>query len=87
MKLSGDDLIQIGFSEGRALGLALEVMDQHFSHLENSQKIRLLEKVISNPREFISEPFLSPVANELLRMEAGPRPLNVSALPYTIYGA
>lgn len=87
MKLSGDDLIQIGFSEGRALGLALEVMDQHFSHLENGQKIRLLEKVISNPREFISEPFLSPVANELLRMEAGPRPLNVSALPYTIYGA
>ena len=87
MKLSGDDLIQIGFSEGRALGLALEVMDQHFSHLENSQKIRLLEKVILNPREFTSEPFLSPVANELLRMEAGPRPLNVSALPYTIYGA
>lgn len=87
MKLSGDDLIHIGFKEGRALGLALEVMDQQFSHLDNGQKVRLLEKILSNPGQFTSEPFLGPVACELLRTEPGPRPLNATSLPYAIYGA
>lgn len=87
MQLTGLNLIEIGFKEGKALGLALEVMQKHFAHLDNSQKVRLLEKILATPAKFTTEPFLGVIANELLRVEPGPRPLNPSALSYEIFGA
>lgn len=87
MNLTGKDLINLGFKESKALGLALEIMDKQFSHLTTEQKLKLLEKILTSPEAFLNEPHLGSIAHELVRVVPGPRPLNPSALSYTIYGA
>jgi tRNA-splicing ligase RtcB (3'-phosphate/5'-hydroxy nucleic acid ligase) len=84
--LTGNDLIKLGFKESKALGLALEIMQTEYAHLEVDQKLGLLQKILSNPVAFINDPKLNPIANELLRVTPGPRAIAASAMPYSIYG-
>jgi tRNA-splicing ligase RtcB (3'-phosphate/5'-hydroxy nucleic acid ligase) len=85
--VTGNDLIQLGFKEGKALGLALDIIEKQFSYLTSQQKVALLEKVLSNPGDFLNEPILSPIALELMRVIPGPRPLNSEPQQYAIFGA
>jgi tRNA-splicing ligase RtcB (3'-phosphate/5'-hydroxy nucleic acid ligase) len=85
--LTGNDLIQLGFKEGKALGLALDIIEKQFSDLTSQQKVVLLGKVLNNPHEFVHEPILSPIALELIRVVPGPRPLNPESQQYAIFGA
>jgi tRNA-splicing ligase RtcB (3'-phosphate/5'-hydroxy nucleic acid ligase) len=85
--LTGNDLIQLGFKEGKALGLALDIIEKQFSDLTSQQKVVLLGKVLNNPQEFVHEPILSPIALELIRVVPGPRPLNPESQQYAIFGA
>jgi tRNA-splicing ligase RtcB (3'-phosphate/5'-hydroxy nucleic acid ligase) len=87
MSLTGKDLLELGFDEGKPLGMALEIMERQYSHLTPGQKIKLLEKVLAAPEEFVNEPFLGVLASEILRITPGPRPLNTAAMEYTIFGA
>lgn len=85
--MTGNDLLLLGFREGKALGLALNTMEKHFQHLTPDQKVKLLEKVLGAPENFVNDPTLGPIAAELVRITPGPRNLNSTGLDYTIYGA
>jgi tRNA-splicing ligase RtcB (3'-phosphate/5'-hydroxy nucleic acid ligase) len=87
MNLTGTHLINLGFKENKALGFALQIMEREYTHLNLDQKIKLLEKVLTHPENFINDPLLNSIANELMRIVPGPRPLNDSAMNYNIYGA
>jgi tRNA-splicing ligase RtcB (3'-phosphate/5'-hydroxy nucleic acid ligase) len=87
MPLTGQDLLSIGFTENKALGLTLDVMGEKYAHLTVEQKLKLLEKLLAKPAEFLNEPHLGVIAVELLRVTPWPRPLNRDKMDYTIYGA
>ena len=67
MPISGRDLKQIGFIEGKALGLALELVEKQYAGLSFDQKLSLLKQVLNNPSSFINDATLAPVAAELLK--------------------
>jgi tRNA-splicing ligase RtcB len=87
MTLTGNDLKKLGFKESKALGLALEIVEKEFSHLEKEQKLTLLEKIVTNPHDFINHPQLKALATELTWSEPGLHELNPAAMTYSIYGA
>jgi tRNA-splicing ligase RtcB (3'-phosphate/5'-hydroxy nucleic acid ligase) len=87
MVLSGNDLIGVGFPQGRVIGIALNVMEANFPHLTQQQKIHLLEKLLANPPLFVNDPVLGIVASQLMIVKPGVTALQTQAVPYSIYGA
>jgi tRNA-splicing ligase RtcB (3'-phosphate/5'-hydroxy nucleic acid ligase) len=87
MNLTGNDLKQLGFIEGKALGLALDLVEKQYSDLSFDDKLALLKQVLNNPASFINDATLAPVAAELLRPLDDTIALNVGGKSYQIYGA
>jgi tRNA-splicing ligase RtcB (3'-phosphate/5'-hydroxy nucleic acid ligase) len=87
MHLTGKDLKQIGFTEGKAMGLALGLIEQQYNHLTLDERLVLLKQVLNNPSSFINDATLAPVAAELLKPADQTLALNVAGKPYQIYGA
>jgi tRNA-splicing ligase RtcB len=87
MNLTGNDLKSIGFEEGKALGLALGVMEKHFGTLSTNEKLALLKQMLGDPSAFITDAVLSPVAAALLAPVDNTIGLNAEGISYKIYGA
>src|SRR5688572_22601769 len=87
MNLTGNDLKQIGFIEGKALGLALDLVENQYADLSFDDKLALLKQILNNPSSFINDAVLAPVAAELLRPADDTITLNVEGKSYQIYGA
>lgn len=87
MNLTGNDLINIGFTQGKALGLALDIFEKDYPILTNEQKLSLLKEVLENPSAFLTDAKLSTVATELLKPADDTMPLNAEGKHYQIYGA
>jgi tRNA-splicing ligase RtcB len=87
MALTGKELKQIGFSEGKALGLALNIVETHYTDLDSAAKITLLKQVVDNPSAFINDEILAAIAAELLKPADDTIALNIESKSYQIYGA
>jgi tRNA-splicing ligase RtcB (3'-phosphate/5'-hydroxy nucleic acid ligase) len=87
MKLTGNDLKQIGFTEGKALGIALELVEEQYAHLSFNDKLILLKQILNNPSSYVNDVVLAPVAAELLKPVQATIALNVDGKSYQIYGA
>lgn len=85
--ITGNDLKNIGFAEGKALGLALDLIENQYADLTFDDKLALLKRVLNNPASFINDAALAPVAAELLRPLDETIALNVDGKFYQIYGA
>ena len=87
MNLTGKDLKRIGFIEGKALGLALDLVNQLYPDTNTEDKLVLLKQILNNPSSFISDPNLTPLAAELLRPADETVSLSIEGKSYQIYGA
>ncbi|MBT1704936.1 RtcB family protein, partial [Chryseosolibacter indicus] len=87
MNLTGNDLKQLGFIEGKALGLALDLLEKQYSDLSFDEKLSLLKQILNNPSSFINDTILAPIAAELLRPADETIALHVNGKSYQIYGA
>ena len=86
MKLTGNDLKEIGFTEGKALGLALQVMEEHYERNTISEKLAILKGLLENPSLFEGHAILAPIAGALLRPAGDIVALAEKSLPYQVYG-
>lgn len=87
MNLTGNDLKQLGFAEGKALGLALQLAHEQYHHLNFEEKVALLKAVLDEPARFVNDATLGTVAAELLRPADDIIALNVEGKRYQVYGA
>jgi tRNA-splicing ligase RtcB len=87
MSLTGNDLKKIGFIEGKALGLALELLEKEYHSLGMEEKLSLLKQILDNPSSFIGDAKLSSIATELLKPANDTIALNIAGKSYEIYGA
>ena len=67
MTLTGNDLIRVGFKEGKTVGIALEIAEKHFKDLGKEEKLLLLKEVLANPSAFIGDEKLSSLAEAILK--------------------
>ena len=89
---NGAALMAIGFAEGKALGIALQVATQAFEGFNPTQVATKLKKVLKKPEQFLENPVLGPLATALIEEANAQDNMNrIVALktttdPYTVYG-
>src|SRR5688500_4202580 len=87
MALTGNELKNIGFTESKALGLALQIINKNYAGLTDDEKLTVLKDVLSNPEAFSDDEKLAPLAAEMLRPIDDIIALSVDGKSYQIYGA
>ena len=85
--IRGKDLKRIGFIEGKALGLALQIVEKEYSALSIMEKLALLKRVLENSASYLNDTRLSPLALALQKPGDGTIALNIEPKSYQIYGA
>ena len=85
--IKGKDLKKIGFIEGKALGLALEIAEKEYKSLSAGEKLALLKRVLENPVLYVNDTVLSPLALALQKPGDDTIALSIQPKAYQIYGA
>jgi tRNA-splicing ligase RtcB len=86
MSLTGNELINIGFTESKALGIALSIAENKLNHLSKEKQLALLAEVLKQPTAFESDLILLPLVQELSKPVGDVIELKEQSLPYAIYG-
>ena len=87
MNLNGNDLRGIGFPETKAIGIALEIMNQGFAQMTRLERLELLTKVINNPSAFEKDSIFNRLVKELRGPDDSTMALKEDIQPFQIYGA
>lgn len=89
MKIKGGDLKELGYKEGKILGLALDAA-KGFRQVSKHEALMLLKKVKDYPESFLDDPALKDLAQAMIDDARAPisvvTPLKDSFIPYSIYG-
>jgi tRNA-splicing ligase RtcB len=87
--LSGNDLLKLGYPEGRAIGLAINTVLKHFRRSEKEEIYDMLRAVLADPKKFVEDSIWSKTALALVPTEKKLRThdLNKNRIDYPIYGA
>jgi tRNA-splicing ligase RtcB len=85
--ITGEDLLQLGFVEGKILGAALELSAQ-FAEQPKKDVLALLEKLRNYPESFLDDPVLAPLAKAMTAPVPtdGTIALNEQPAGYAVYG-
>ncbi|MDB5171344.1 MAG: rtcB, partial [Phycisphaerales bacterium] len=86
-KLTGDDLLQLGFTPGRAVGVALKLARKAAKELDHDAIVRELQAVLADPVHNSAHPQFAALA-EVLREQAN-KPTFVERAepaPYEVWG-
>jgi tRNA-splicing ligase RtcB (3'-phosphate/5'-hydroxy nucleic acid ligase) len=87
MKVTGVDLKNIGFPEGKAIGVALTILEKEYGGLTREEQLVLLKEVITQPSAFESNVSWQPLVQEMTKPVDSTIPLKENSQPYQIYGA
>ena len=86
MGLTGKDLMQIGFAEGKIIGVALAVMQDAYADASDEEQRTILVQVLKNPSAYANQEQLAPLVKALQPPVDDTIPLKEASLPYRIYG-
>ncbi|MBL0742043.1 RtcB family protein [Chryseolinea lacunae] len=87
MKITGKELMEIGYAEGKALGVALTLLEKEYAGTQQSEQLTILKDVLANPEAYAGHAKLSALAKELLTPVDDTIALLPEGKPYTTYGA
>lgn len=89
-KINGNDLLAAGYAEGKILGVALGLLNNHFTELEAAAIITLFKDVKGKPETFLDDPVLEELATLIIEDAKEPVSetieLKTSAADYAVYG-
>lgn len=88
--ITGTNLLEIGYSEGKIVGLALNIIDEHFKETDEKELLTLFKKVKDYPESFLDDPILGKLATAMIE-EANVKPidtieLKIDTKDYSIFG-
>ncbi len=85
-KITGQDLLGIGYTEGPALGLALSIA-QGYRGKSKAARLTLLERVLREPALYRDHALLGELSQVLIQQEQTTQQNLTERKDYTIYGA
>ncbi len=90
LQITGQDLLAIGYTEGRALGKAMNIANKNIAEEDKDKLMALLTKVLQEPESYVLHEVLSPIARALGAGKPDPNdiiPIKEIGDDYVIYGA
>lgn len=89
--ITGKTLIALGYTEGKIVGLALNILETNFADIEEKELLALLKKVKEYPESFLDDETLNELASTIIE-DANPKldetiKLIDNAPEYSIFGA
>ena len=89
--ITGKNLIEIGYTEGKILGLALDTLKANFADIEEKELLTLFKKVKDNPESFLDDPVLNTLATAVIEESTAPKDETIElvnhAKAYSVFGA
>ncbi|MBL6448483.1 RtcB family protein [Fulvivirga sp. 29W222] len=85
--ITGKELLELGYPQGKVMGVALEVAAQHFGGCGIEETYSVLKSVLLKPDNFVHDEKLSAIAHELLKPKDEVLPLRDTPDLYKVYGA
>lgn len=90
-KITGTDLLSVGYKQSAVLGLALQVAGILEGKTEKTTLLELLKKIKENPENYLDDPVWEEVATKLIEEANAPTdeiiPLEETAKEYRVFGA
>ncbi|MEX6690237.1 RtcB family protein [Danxiaibacter flavus] len=90
-KITGADLLAIGYKEGSILGLALEIATTKFEDKDRKEVLAVMKKARDYPENFLDDEIMEPLAKAMIEEVTTPKnetiPLIANPADYKIYGA
>ncbi|RDC61897.1 RtcB family protein [Adhaeribacter pallidiroseus] len=84
--LTGNDLLTLGYPEGKIIGIALKTLQTHFTNSTLKEQTQILQAVLAAPAAYQDHPTLAPIATVLLEPKFEKYlPLPDSYLPFAVY--
>lgn len=86
-KLSGKDLIKLGFPKNNSINIALGQIHRHYKRKKKEQILAEAKKVLQNPEKYRNDGIWGKIAESLLDpVEVEKKKLNPLRAPFRIYG-
>ncbi|MEL7020230.1 MAG: RtcB family protein [Bacteroidota bacterium] len=86
IQLRGKELKAIGYPQGKAIGMAINMMTRHYKHTDKATILEILEKVLLNPEMYMDDEVLGKIALELRPAKNTLIELRAHRLDYKIWG-
>ena len=91
-KLRGKHLLEIGYQEGKIVGIAVNAVQRHYKNRTRAYKLELLKEVLNNPHKYLEDDVFWKVAKEVSareqrRLEERSFALQTRLIDYKIFGA
>ena len=91
LKIRGNELKKLGFTNDRAIAFALNLVSRHCKKVDKTKVLELLEKINLLPENYLNEPVFGELAKMLAEKPVQKKPmktvLNKTALEFKVYGA
>ncbi|MDQ3108678.1 MAG: RtcB family protein [Bacteroidota bacterium] len=88
--ITGDNLRQIGFPQGRSIGIALRVIEKQYRNNTREEILEVMSNVLASPTDFLEDANLAAIADELIEkpkeVEGPEIALREEAGTYSVYG-
>jgi tRNA-splicing ligase RtcB len=88
--INGDTLRQLGYKQGKAIGVAITVIEKHYRKSTREEILEMLSNVLACPTDYLEDANLSGLADSLIEkpkeVEGPEIPLNEEGLTYSIFG-
>ncbi len=87
LKIRGKELLKIGYPEGPAIGMAINMVLKHHKRLSKSAALELLQDVLENQEKYKGDAALSRIVDALNYEKENPIiPLQETGISYPSYG-
>ncbi|MEL6252818.1 MAG: RtcB family protein [Bacteroidota bacterium] len=86
MKLTGTEILTLGYPEGKVIGIILECVSTYFTEEEKDQALAQLAEILEAPEKFWEDEKFASIAEELTKPKDTTLSLNKKVLSYKIYG-
>lgn len=91
INITGHDLRQLGFKEGKAVGIAIRIIEKQYRESTREDVLQLMANVLASPEEYLEDNTLSPIADALIEKPkvepGGPEiPLREENGNYAVFG-
>lgn len=88
--IKGKDLLALGYTEGKILGMALEIATTAFANAEKHEALTTLKRLHKSPEAWLGHQQLAPLANAILESRAVPADETIALKDrgeaYTVFG-